>query len=170
MASMSLSAALSSSAVTRELRRSALFLPAMLLIISMFLWAVQSPRYSQVVLFFPGAVRTGISGELRAVPAQSSREAQVEQVIKEVLLGPLSVERGRVLPKNSEMQLFMFRQGAVYIDFPVEVFLDADASNLTFSEARAALERSIRFNHPFVRKVIVTINGQIPFEFPQVIE
>lgn len=141
-----------------------------LAVISSIAWIVWRPGYSEAVLFFPGAVRTGISGESRAVPRISDREARAAMLIDEIVLGPLSVEGGRVFPRDTVVRSLMLRSGVLYVNFDSQQLMSEIDTNLTYSEAEDALLRSLQFNLPFIKEKVITIDGQIPFEIPFAIE
>ncbi|GAB6090987.1 hypothetical protein [Spirochaeta dissipatitropha] len=145
--------------------------PGLVLLVSLFLfstvmWFVQGNTQREYILFFPGAVRTDISGEPRSIARTDSRETQLEKIVNEIILGPLSVEQGRVFNRGTRLNSLSLRRGTLYMDLTAEAVISGRGSNLGYSEAEDALLRSIRFNAPYVRDIIITLDGQIPFEFP----
>ncbi|AFG37730.1 GerMN domain-containing protein [Spirochaeta africana] len=166
---MSLSKAINLPEINRRLVQPSVALLLLLIIISIGVWAAFRPAYQELVLFFPGAVRTGISGEPRAVPHSGTREQRVSRVVEEILLGPMSVEKGRVFSRGTELRSLLLRRGVLYMDFDAERLLKQQDTNLGFADAEQALKRSINYNFPFVKEIIITVNGQIPFADPFVL-
>ncbi len=144
-----------------------------LLVLSIFLWLVFMPRYQKVVLFFPGVVSAETKGEPRDIPRFWSREKRIRTIVNEILLGPMSVERGRVFSQDVSVNTIMYRGGKVFIDFASEGFIVSDGSisdtasgRESFEKAAATLRKGLEYNFPFIDSIVLTVDGQIPFEFP----
>lgn len=123
-------------------------------------------RQIERVLFFPGNITSNVSGERRVVPFHHNVQEDMKQVVKEVILGPESIYNSRVLPKGSSIQLFMLRGDTLYIDFSSDIMEHKAEVKLNFDEGIATLEKTLRYNFRWLGKVIVTINGQLPFQPP----
>ena len=59
------------------------------------------------VLFFPG--RSNFSGEMRRIPRQDNVEADVELLIRELILGPYKIDHQRAVPENTKLQNLLIR-------------------------------------------------------------
>ncbi len=165
---MSLLTAFNNISLRYKIEHPAIILSVFSLLLSLGIWILFTPPYQQFVLFFPGAVRTEITGEPRAVPRYGSRETRIQRVVDEILLGPLSVEKGRVFPQGASVQSIMFRSNRLYIDFAQSHLNQQQDTILTYAESEAALRRSLQYNFPFIQEIIITIDGQVPFADPYV--
>ncbi len=132
-----------------------------LLIISLALFLFVPGRQVRRVLFFTNTVDTGLSGEIRYLPSHSPRETSIRMVLDELLLGPVDIEHERLLPEDTRIRSFLYRDGIVYIDFSHDI-IDPSAA-LDIRELLEGVERTVTFNFPSVRDVVITIRGQVPF-------
>jgi len=141
----------------------AILLLATFLISLTFFFVLQRDE-AQRVLFFPGNISDEISGEERFVANYRDAERNMRVLVEEVILGPTSLYRSRVLPKDTRIQLFMLRDDVVYVDLSRDALQSDEAVRLDFGEASGVLKRSVRFNFRSVEDVVVTVDGQLPYE------
>jgi hypothetical protein len=89
------------------------------LTISILLYFITGNDLVKRVFFFPGM--TNYSGEIRRIPRQASLEDDVELFVKELILGPYSIEHFMVIPENTKLHtLFLRDRSVVYIDFSAD--------------------------------------------------
>ena len=139
---------------------SALF--ASLAIAVLFFLIVPRPRVERT-LFFPGAIQRTLTGETRLVPPAEDRREALRVVVEEVILGPVSIESTRALPKQTNVNIVALRDDTAYIDLSHDVVFDEEGVNLTFDERIQALIQSIRFNFRSIDQVVVTVGGQTAY-------
>ena len=145
-------------------RKSTVFGSAFLffLLLSLVLYFVFANRSQEVVLFFPNDTNHQLSGEMRAVPKKGSVEANLREVVNGLILGPETHRHDRAIAKSTAIRSLIVRGGLLYLDFsPAILFPEGDPS-AGFSESMDAVRKSIRFNFPEIKKIIITVNGQLP--------
>lgn len=147
----------------RHLLIAAVMLVASFVIAVVFFLVLQSGDAARI-LFFPGNISNEISGERRIVTKYGDAERDMEVLLEEIILGPTSLYRSRVLPKATRVQLFMLRDDVAYVDLSREALFADESVRLDFGEAAQVLERSLRYNFRSLDDVVVTIDGQLPFE------
>ena len=135
-------------------------------IISLAWYLIDSSRWDYRVLFFPDNIAVGVSGELRKIPNRGSREKNLEQLIKELFLGPQDVQNGRLFPRDTRLLSLIYREGVVDIDFSVELLLPDEEVKLSIVEILSLTEDTINYNYPSIKKVHFTILGE-PVRIPE---
>jgi hypothetical protein len=118
------------------------------------------------ILFFPDDLRKDVTGEPRLVVRRSTLEGNIQQVLRELLLGPAQVQHKRVLPKRAGFRSAILREDVLYLDFSHEVLFGVDDVPLSFQAMLNAVGKTVRYNFPSVKEMVVTVNGQVPFEVP----
>jgi hypothetical protein len=108
-------------------------------------------------------VRSGAAFvETRSLPSWASLELRAARYVEEALLGPESVEAGRLFPKGTRLESLLIRDGVAYVDLsasaalPTETEIDARRSIATLA---SGLER----NFGSIKKALVFISGHEPF-------
>lgn len=130
------------------------------LVIAILFYVLAPPARVERTLFFPGAIEPALTGEMRLVPRAADLRENVEIVLEELILGPVSIESTRVLPRTSSINLVAVSDDSAYVDLSEEFVLDEEGLNLTFDERVAAVERSVLFNFRSLEDVVVTVGGQ----------
>jgi hypothetical protein len=118
------------------------------------------------VLFFPGTVTSDLTGERRVLPRFQSKEENLRAFVEDLILGPTSIYSSPALPEDTQVQLFMLRNDALYLDLSEELLFNGNDVHLTPAESLAALRKNIAFNFPHLRDIVLTVNGYLPFEPP----
>ena len=134
------------------------------LVISLVFYLTLHADNSERVLFFPGNISDEISGERRVVTNFPELERDMEVLAEEVILGPTSLYRSRVLPKDTAIRVFMLRDNVLYVDLSREALVGDDSVRLDFVESAAVLRRSLQFNFRSLEDVVITVEGQLPNE------
>ncbi len=118
--------------------------------------------YSMVerVFFFPEDHTLEISGEARKIPRHEDEEANIEEYVREWILGPLVMENLSLFPRETRLNTILFRNEILYLDFTVDFILGGDETALSFRETLDAVVYGVNFNFPFINDVIFTIEGE----------
>ena len=94
------------------------------------------------VLFFPG--RSSFSGEMRRIPKQKTLEADVELLIKELILGSYNIDHLRAVPENTKLQNLLIRdKSLLYIDFSADLIVFDDGFSITPAKMVTLIRRNI---------------------------
>ena len=130
--------------------------------VSVTSYALEGSGRVRRVLLFP-AVETGkLVGEQRFLPRGGTREVAVERLVKEVLLGPESIELGRIAPRSTGIRSVMLRDREVYVDLTADAALDIAQTPLGLGDSIRGLANNIYFNFSRVQRVRIFVNGQVP--------
>ena len=132
---------------------------------SVVVYAGRSARFVEAVAWFPGIFDDDLAPERRVVPRRRSAEEQAEVLIEELLLGPVSFDRGQLVPEGSRLNAVMLRNGILYVSLSEVVVALADTDDLPLDQVMEAIERTIRSNLTGVESVEITVGGNNPF-FP----
>lgn len=127
------------------------------------LWFFLFPLdFEQQVLFFPDTVSGRLRGEVRLMPKQKEREAEVAQLIDELLLGPTGIQSTRLFPRDVFRNSTLISGEVVYADLSIEAAIFP--GDIPLEEALFAVRKSILYNFRRFSSVVITIGGQVPFE------
>jgi hypothetical protein len=127
------------------------------------LWFFLFPLdFQEQVLFFPDTVSGRLRGEVRLMPKQEEQQAEVAQLIDELLLGPTGIQSTRLLPRGVSRESTLVAGDVVYADLSIEAATLTGAVSL--EEALFAVRKSILYNFRRFSSVVITIGGQVPFE------
>lgn len=144
----------------------ALFMAAVMLVaaflVSLVFYLALHSENSERVLFFPGNISDDISGERRVVTDFPGLQRDMEVLVEEVILGPTSLYRSRVLPKDTAIRVLMLRGNVLYLDLSRDALFGDDSVRLDFVESAAVLRRSLQFNFRSLEDVVITVEGQLP--------
>ena len=100
--------------------------------------------------------------EDRMLRNTGSREEDIKTYVKELILGPVSLDFAPLLTKGTQLRSFMYRNGAVYADFSREAALPVLGGTPLF-EGFLALNQGIRRNFRSVSNVKLFVNGNEVF-------
>lgn len=131
-------------------------------LISLIWMLIVTHDRAERILFFPGHINPRLHGEARIVPRHGDLERDVDEVVKELFLGPADLSMGRVVPQEAEVRALMVRGRTVYIDLEPRIMFLQDQLNLSLEEAFEAIGQTIQYNFRGVRNVVITVNGQLP--------
>ncbi|MFW5710394.1 MAG: GerMN domain-containing protein [bacterium] len=134
----------------------------MSLAVSVLLFFLHGTDMQRQVLFFPEYRSSVCSGEARRLPTKPTMEKEIEQLVKEILLGPFDVNYVAVLPQETSIRTIMLRNKQLYIDFSVDVVFQESESRLSFEEALNCVRKSLVFNYPQIDRIVFTVNGEQP--------
>jgi spore germination protein GerM len=100
--------------------------------------------------------------EARMLHTMSSEADDIEAYIKELILGPVSVDFAPLLTKGTQLRSFIYRDGVVYADFTREAALQVEGGRSLF-DGFLALNQGIRRNFEGVSDVKLFVNGNEVF-------
>ncbi len=110
--------------------------------------------------FFPDR-RGGMTGETRRLPDRKSGEERIEQLVEELILGPFDIDHNRLIPKDTRLISIMLRnKDTVYLDFSADFVISAGSVSLSYPEIISGIERNIRYNFPYVKSIIISVEGE----------
>ena len=131
---------------------------ALLFVISISVYIFNN-NYVRRVLFFPG--RSSFSGEMRRVPRQDTVEADVELLIRELILGPYKIDHLRSVPDNTRLQNLLIRdKSLLYVDFSADLIVYDDGFSIVPSKMATLIRLNIIYNFPFLEEITLSVDGQ----------
>ena len=111
------------------------------------------------VLFFPGI--SSFSGEMRLIPKQNTVEADVELLIRELILGPYQIDHLRTVPENTKLQHILIRdKSLLYVDFSADLIVYDDNFSIVAEKMATLIRRNIIYNFPFLEEITLSVDGQ----------
>ncbi len=132
---------------------------SLLLVVSLFIYFFAGNNLDRRVLFFPGRVK--YSGEVRMVPHKKTKEDEIQLFVKELILGPYSINHFRIIPQKTKLQSLFFRQKTkLFIDFSSDFIVFDNDFNLVPSEMIVLIEKNLEYNFPFLKEISVSVDGQ----------
>ena len=132
-----------------------------LVVFSVFYFRSQSV-YVERTLFFVEPVAKAVVMEHRLIAEKHDLELNVELLIKDELLGPTLLVRDSVFPEGTKLNHILLRDGVLYADLSPEAMFPSAHSGLNFRDSIRILEKTISFNFPEIKNIVVTIDGSIP--------
>ena len=129
------------------------------LIVSLSFYVLTQQRSVQRVLFFPDGATGLPRGESRKIPAQNSREAEVEYLIRELILGSTLIQYARALPRDTRVRSVLYRGDALFVDFSQHLVLDVGDLVLGFLQTLEIVRRTLEYNYPGVNHIRFSIAG-----------
>lgn len=139
---------------------------AVIVALSVIVWNLvptqQRDRYN---VAFPDTAGGAVHHEWRTLPERNTTRERVELVVREVMLGPISLGAIPVLPEYTRLNSVVYdgETRTVFIDFSNQLILDdGDDRTVTYDQALDFVARNVYHNCRKVDVVSVTINGQVP--------
>ena len=132
------------------------------LLLSLVLFLFVDNQQSQIVLFFPNYANHRLTGESRFVPRPPGLNRGVETVVNELILGPEQLRHDRALARETSVRALLVKGDTAYVDLSAGILFPAESVSLSFEESLQAIKRSIRFNFPSIKHVVITVEGQEP--------
>ncbi len=130
------------------------------LVFSLFLYFFIDNVQVTRTFFFPG--RNGsLSGETRRLPHKKTKETEIQQFVEELILGPFDINHSRLLPENTRLLMVMYRpKNTLYLDFSADFVVHDTSMPLNPQEMVSGIKRNILYNFPFVKHIIVAVDGE----------
>jgi len=145
-------------------KRSTIFGSALLFVflLSLALYLILADSKQEVVLFFPNDTNHQLTGEMRVVPRKATIEENLTELVNGLILGPETLRHDRALAKSTAIRSLLVRGSLVYLDFSPGILFPEGTTSTGFIESLDAVRKSIRFNFPEIKKIIITVNGELP--------
>ena len=134
---------------------------AALVAVAVFCYKKQNV-YTERTLFFVEPVSKAVVLEHRLIAEKHDLVLNAELLIKDELLGPSLLVRDSVFPAGTRLNHVLFRDDILYADLSIEAMFPSAHSGLNFRDSIKILEKTISFNFPQVKNIVVTIDGSIP--------
>ena len=131
-----------------------------LILVPLLSWAIFPPRRVWRTMYFPGVIEDRVSPERRALPRGGGRIHQIELLLEDLILGPVSIEKASLISPETSVNTVMVHRGNLFIDFSEHAMMDEDEMILNFSEAAEVLKRIIDLNFPGYGEIIISIRGR----------
>lgn len=131
----------------------------LVLVVSVLLFVLRPAPRAQRVLFFPNETTGAWSGELRELPRQPTRELEIEYLLREIVLGPMSLQFGRVLPRNLSVLSVLLREDVLYVNLSEHLVFPSGDLIVGFEQMLEGVKRSVSYNYPGVSEVRFFVNG-----------
>ena len=119
-------------------------------------------NYTERTLFFVEPVSKAVVMEHRLIAEKNDLELNVELLIKDELLGPALLVRDSVFPSGTRLNHVLLRDGVLYADLSLKAMFPSAHSGLNFQDSIRILEKTVSFNFPEIKNIVVTIDGSIP--------
>jgi hypothetical protein len=103
--------------------------------------------------------------ETRVVPFKFNQEDAVELLVREIALGPATRTYSPVIPRGTKVESVMLRDGTVFADLN-EIAALNEGCPRKIGENADIIRRTVEYNHPGVKRVVVSIGGQV-IEVPE---
>jgi hypothetical protein len=136
--------------------------------LSLGLFIFSGEKKTHRAFFFPD-IRTRkrptamkVSGERRILPLRASRVENIRLVIEDMLLGPTDHRHAQLVSPNVRLLALVYSHGILYIDLSGSILEEDPSVELPLALQIQALGNTILYNFPFVARVFVFIEGQIP--------
>lgn len=132
------------------------------LAVSILLFLSFADNQQEIVLFFPNDSNHKLTGESRFVPRKGSIQANVRELVDGLILGPEKLRHVRALARSTTIRSLMLRAGTLYLDFSPQILFPEGDTSTGFIESLDAVRKSIKFNFPEIKKIVITVNGSLP--------
>jgi hypothetical protein len=114
------------------------------------------------VLFFPGQSGRRLVAEQRFLPRHRGLEREATELAEGVLLGPTRHDALRLFPRGGSVISVMASGKTLYVDLTPQILVEDPEVPLRGQAALDALGKSLMFNFPRLREVVIFIDGQQP--------
>ncbi len=116
-------------------------------------------RQARVELQFPYEIERGLGWEVRTIPFSWSTEKNVEETVKEILLGPAFPDRLRLFSRDAALRDIYFQGSTIIVDLALTTLRpDGDVETPPL-QALKIMSQDILFNFPWYKKVEFAIQG-----------
>ena len=133
------------------------------LLISLTLFFISNIRKADRIFFFPDHKSGKVMGESRKTPGiPFDKEKNMDIFVKELLLGPIGMNLDPLFPPGTKLEKILYRGKTLYLDLNFMALLPDKRAVHGFGNSILLIEKNIKFNFPYVEKVIVTVLGQQP--------
>jgi len=124
--------------------------------VAFVIWRGPGLQYSGMKLYFPKRDSQALAEERRAIPPIGSLDAKATEVVRELLLGPISRNLQPVIHSDVELERAVSGNKAIFLDFSVQ---DVASFSPEYSTFKRAIDESLRATIPGNYRVYLYING-----------
>lgn len=121
---------------------------------------VETLQGAKVTLFFAAQGGEGLVREWREIEPCAEPELCFEQILEELINGPLGDSAAPVLPLTGMFNAVTFDGSTAHVDFAPELLEALPAGSSSELLATYAVINSICFNYPQVKQVLFTVDGK----------
>jgi hypothetical protein len=145
-----------------------LFFLIVVLLFSLGLFLLGDTRKVQRTFFFPEVkaphrdTEDRISGEERVIPRQRKVLDNIRLLVEEVILGPLSHIHSRLVSSEVKVYSLVLDQRVLYLNLSGDMLKPDSQVAQPLEVQIQALGNTVLFNFPFLKKVFIFVEGQIP--------
>jgi len=118
------------------------------------------PPYEGRVFYYPNNAGTEIGAERRGIPMKKDIEEQLTVFLEELLLGPISLELAKALPKGTRIDNVAVVEAVAYVDLSRQALDIEKELPISYDEAFDNIRHNIEFNFLRIEEVALTIEGQ----------
>jgi hypothetical protein len=124
---------------------------------------IATGKTSKTFVFY--GIRDGAAVvETRQLPRHGALELRATRYVEEALLGPSSVDFGRLFLKGSRLESLFIRDGVAYVNLSAEAALPGE-TEVDVRGSLATLTSGLLRNFRSIKKVRIFISGHEPFAF-----
>ena len=129
-------------------------------IISFAIYISVNLHKTERTFFFPEHNNSKTVGESRRIPRFINREKNVDIFTRELLLGPLNMKLDSLFSSGTKLEKMLYRNKIIYLDLDIKALFPDKKAIHGFDTGIRLLKKNIKFNFPYVKKVVVTISGE----------
>ncbi len=111
-------------------------------------------------MFFLSEKSHILVGESRQLPVMSTREEDVRVLMEDLILGPFNINNTAILPEGTRINSLFLRKKVLYIDLSDESVIFQHNVQISFSKICKGIEKTLRFNFPWIKKIQFSIHGE----------
>lgn len=119
---------------------------------------------TRVVLFYPEKTTKEVKTEVVSLPSAGTGLDRVERMLNSLFSESVKYNLARLVPENTKLQGLVLNKGRLYINLSDEFLSDDSDRVLDYKTIFSVIRRNIRFNYGGIGKIIITVNGQLPYE------
>jgi hypothetical protein len=101
--------------------------------------------------------------EDRMFHRSGDRETDIRRYVEEALLGPVTPDSAPLFPRETRLNSFMYRDGAVYADLTDSAVLPPPGGSWDVFRSLLTLNEGIRRNFSFIKDVRLFVGGNEVF-------
>ncbi|MDX9801885.1 MAG: hypothetical protein RBT69_11190 [Spirochaetia bacterium] len=129
-------------------------------VISLSIYFFFNFHKTERIFFFPEHNNSKTVGESRRIPRFINREKNVDVFTRELLLGPLNMKLDSLFSSGTKLEKMLYRNKIIYLDLDIKALFPDKKAIHGFDTGIRLLKKNIKFNFPYVEKVVVTISGE----------
>lgn len=101
---------------------------------------------------------------MRFIPYRETRAKEIELYLRELFLGPAHMGSVPFIPRNVMLRSAILGDDeTLYIDFSPNLIVLIEEFDSSLELLTETVDKNVQHNFPFVRKIVFTVGGQIPY-------